>query len=335
MRKSTAWERLTKRTEFWIFIVLLVANVAIYFVSGGQLAEPNQIVSILRAMIVDGLLGMACLIVIVAGGFDLSFPTVAAVSSCLATSICVQYGLSASDPWAGILLSIVLGAVLGMLNGVLIAHFHLNTMLVTLSSATFFLGLALGIFKLKEISATLPNGLRAFGQWSLFEVSSSAGIKSSMSGIFLIYVFIALIVAFVLKKTMFGRALYSIGGSEIAAERAGYKVERIKFILYSLVGAMSGFAGIIRVCLAQQAIPKALLNREFVIIPAVILGGGSFFGGEGTVFGTVTSIALITLVTNSMLLIGIDSYWQKFFNGIVIIIGITVSSLQAKKNGLK
>lgn len=332
MTKSTAWQRLTRRTEFWIFLVLIVAIVGIYFVSDGQLAEPNHIVTILRAMIVDGLLGMACLIVIVAGGFDLSFPTVAACASCIATSICVSLGWSSTNPLAGIILSIIIGAVLGMLNGLLIAHFHLNTMLVTLSSSTFFLGIALGILKLREISADLPNGLRQFGEWSLFEVSSSSGIKSSMSGIFIIYVLTAIIVAVVLRQTMFGRALYSIGGSEIAAERAGYNVEKIKFVLYTVVGAMSGFAGIIRVCLAQQAIPKALLNREFVIIPAVILGGGSFFGGKGTVFGTVTAIALITLVTNSMLLIGVDSYWQKFFNGLVIIIGIMVSSLQAKRN---
>lgn len=334
MQKSTRLQRLTKRTEFYIFLVFIAAIIAIYIASGGQLAEPNQIVTILRAMIVDGILGMACLIVIVGGGFDLSFPTVAAFSSCLSAAICVKFGWSDTTAWAGILLAIGIGAVLGMLNGLLISYFNLNTMLVTLSTSTFFLGLALGVFQLKEISAQLPKGLRAFGEWSLFEVTSSTGITSSMSGIFLIYVITAILVSLVLNKTMFGRALYAIGGSEIAAERAGYPVKKIKFILYTVVGAMSGFAGILRVCLARQAIPKALLNREFVIIPAVILGGGSFFGGEGTVFGTVTAIGLITLVTNSMLLVGIDTYWQKLFNGLVIIIGITVSSLKAKKSKL-
>lgn len=332
MKKSTRWQRLTQKTEFYIFLVLIVAIVAIQIISGGQLSEPNQIVTILRAMIVDGLLGMACLIVIVSGGFDLSFPTVAAFSSCLATTICVKFGWSDTTAFAGILLAIIIGAILGMLNGYLIAYLQLNTMLVTLSTSTFFLGLAMGIFQLKEISAALPKGLHAFGEWALFDVQSSTGIKSSMSGIFIIYVVVAILVALVLRKTMYGRALYAIGGSEVSAERAGYNVKKIKFSLYMVTGALSGLAGIMRVCLAHQAIPKALLNREFVIIPAVILGGGSFFGGEGTVFGTVTSIALITVVTNSMLLIGIDTYWQKFFNGLVIIAGIMISSLQAKKN---
>ena len=332
MQKSTFWQRLTKKTEFYIFLVFIAAIAIIEVVSGGQLSEPNQVVSILRAMIVDGLLGLACLMVIITGGFDLSFPTVATFSASLATTICVQMGWCDTSALAGILLAILIGAVLGALNGVLIAYLHLNTMLVTLSSSTFFLGLAMGVFKFKEISANLPLGLRKFGEWSLFEVQSSTGLNASMSGIFLIFIGMALVVSFVLRKTMYGRSLYAIGGSEIAAERSGFNVKLIKFSLYVVVGALSGFAGITRTCLARQAVFKSLLNREFTIIPEVILGGGSFFGGEGTVFGTVVSVALITLVTNSMLLIGIDTYWQKFFNGVVIIIGIMVSSLQAKRN---
>ena len=87
----------------------------------------------------------------------------------------------------------------------------------------------------------------------------------------------------------------------------------------------------IRVCLASQSIPKALVGKEMNIIPAVILGGASIFGGEGSVFGTVCAISIITVVSNSMLLIGIDTYWQDLFNGVVILIGITVSALQAMR----
>jgi hypothetical protein len=82
----------------------------------------------------------------------------------------------------------------------------------------------------------------------------------------------------------------------------------------------------VRVCMARQSIPKALVGRDMTVIPAVILGGASIFGGEGSVFGTVCAIALITVVSNSMLLIGIDTYWQDFFNGLVILIGVTVSA---------
>lgn len=83
--------------------------------------------------------------------------------------------------------------------------------------------------------------------------------------------------------------------------------------------------------MARQAIPKALEGKEMTIIPAVILGGASIFGGEGSVFGTVCAVAIITVVSNSMLLLGIGTYWQDFFNGLVILIGITISAVQAKR----
>ena len=83
--------------------------------------------------------------------------------------------------------------------------------------------------------------------------------------------------------------------------------------------------------MARQSVPKALVGREMTIIPAVILGGASIFGGEGSVFGTVSAIAIISVVSNSMLLVGIDTYWQDFFNGLVILIGVTVSAVQAMR----
>ncbi len=332
MQKSTVWQRMTKRTEFYIFLVLILMVIVIQLVSGGQLFEPNQVVTILRAMVVDGLFALGCLMVMVSGGFDMSFPAIAALSYSLATTICLNAGWCTTNAWMGFLLSVVFGAILGMLNGVIIANFALNTMLVTLGTQTFFTGLSMGLFELKEITSTLPKGLRAFGEWSLFEVESSAGLKSSMSGLFLILIAVAIIVSLILNKTMFGRALYAIGGNEVSAERAGYNVKKTKFILYTIVGALAGFTGMIRVCMARQSIPKAMVNKEMTIIPAVILGGASIYGGEGTVFGTMCAISLITVVTNSMLLVGIDTYWQKFFNGLIILIGITISSLQAKRN---
>jgi len=332
MKKTSTLQRLFKRTETYIFLVLILLIVVVQIGSGGQLLEPNIVVTIFRTMVVDGLFALGCLLVMVSGGFDMSFPAIAALSYSLATTICLNNGWCTTNAWAGFILSIIFGAILGMLNGVIIANFQLNTMLVTLGTQTFFTGLSMGLFELKEITSTLPKGLRYFGEWSLFEVTGSSGLKASMPGVFILLVLVAIGTSFVLNKTMFGRALYAIGGNEISAERAGYNVKKTKFILYTVVGALAGFTGMIRVCMARQSIPKALVNKEMTIIPAVILGGASIYGGEGSVFGTMTAIALISTVSNSMLLVGMDTYWQKFFNGLIILIGITISSLQAKRN---
>ncbi len=328
---SSAFKRMTKRTEFWIFLVLIVMCVLIQIRSGGQLLSPSTVVTILRSMVVDGMFAMVCLVVMVSGGFDLSFPAIAALAYSLSTTICVNNNWAQSNPLVAFLLAIGIGAVLGMLNGVIIANFKLNTMIVTLGTQTFFTGVSMGLFKMKEITSTLPTGLRSFGELSLFQVTNEYGRTSYMTAMFIPFVILCILTSFVLNKTMFGRALYAIGGNEVSAERAGYNVKRIKFILYTVVGAVSGFIGMVRVCMARQSIPKAMIGKEMTIIPAVILGGASIFGGEGTVFGTVCAITIITVVSNSMLLIGIDSYWQNFFNGLIILVGVTVSAVQAMR----
>lgn len=322
-------KRMTRRTEFYIFLVLIIMCIAIQAVSGGQLFTGTQIVTILRAMVINGMFAMCCLLVMVSGGFDLSFPAIAALAYSLSTTICLNNGWCETNPLMGFVLAAVIGWVLGMLNGWIIANFKLNTMIVTLGTQTFFTGLSMGLLQLKEITSTLPSGFRTLGESYLFEVYNEAGIRSTMSSMFLLFVALCIVTSFVLNRTMFGRALYAIGGNEVSAERAGYNVKRVKFLLYSAVGALSGIIGMVRVCMARQSIPKAMVGTEMTIIPAVILGGASIFGGEGSVFGTVCAVTIITVVSNSMLLIGIDTYWQSFFNGLVILIGVMVSAVQA------
>lgn len=324
-------KRMTRRTEFYIFLVLIVMCIAIQAISGGQLFTGTQIVTILRAMVINGMFAMCCLLVMVSGGFDLSFPAIAALAYSLSTTICLNNGWCETNPLAGFVLAAVIGWVLGMLNGWIISNFKLNTMIVTLGTQTFFTGLSMGLLQLKEITSTLPLGFRTLGESYLFEVYNEAGIRSTMSSMFLLFVALCIVTSFVLNRTMFGRALYAIGGNEVSAERAGYNVKRVKFLLYSVVGALSGIIGMVRVCMARQSIPKAMVGTEMTIIPAVILGGASIFGGEGSVFGTVCAVTIITVVSNSMLLIGIDTYWQNFFNGLVILIGVMVSAVQAMR----
>ena len=330
-------KRLTRRTEFYMFLVLIALCVVVQIISGGQLFSlPNvltrQSVTILRTMVVDGMFALCSLVVMISGGFDLSFPAIAALAYSLSCTICLNNGWCQTNPIMGFVLAAVFGWIMGMLNGWIISNFKLNTMIVTLGTQTFFMGTSLGLFKMKEITSTLPQGFKEFGKAFLFEAKDPvSGIRFTLTAMILFLIALCIIVSFILNKTMFGRALYAIGGNEVSAERAGYNVKRIKFLLYSIVGALSGFIGMIRVCMASQSIPLALEGTEMTIIPAVILGGASIFGGEGSVFGTITAVAIISTVSNSMLLLGIDTYWQNFFNGLVILVGITISALQARR----
>lgn len=328
-------KRMAKRTEFYIFIVLVVLCIVIHIVSGSRLLVPDKIFTILRAMVVDGIFALCSLVVMISGGFDLSFPAVSALAYSLATTLCLNNGWCSENPIMAFVLAILFGFVLGLFNGWIIANFKLNTMLVTLGTQTFFTGLSMGVLKMKEITSTLPAGLKSLGKASLATYTTTIGsrqVSSDLSVTVIFLIIFCILTSFLLNKTMFGRALYAIGGNEVSAERAGYNVKKIKLIMYAGVGAVAGFAGMLRVCLTSQSIPKALTGKEMTIIPAVILGGASIFGGEGSVFGTICAVGIITVVSNSMLLLGIDSAWQDLFNGIIILLGITVSAVQAKRH---
>ena len=301
--------RMTRRTEFYMFIVLLLLCALVQIKSGGKLIMLPGVftrlnVTVLRTMVVDGMFAMCSLLVMISGGFDLSFPAVAALSYSLSTTLCLRNGWCATSPLVGFALAIAIGWILGMLNGWIISNFKLNTMIVTLGTQTLFTGISMGLLALKEITSTLPEGMKAFGKLYIFEGADPAtGIRFALSAMVIPLILLCAVVSFILNRTMFGRALYAIGGNEVSAERAGYNVKRTKFLLYSAVGAVSGLIGMIRVCMESQSIPKAMVGREMTIIPAVILGGASIYGGEGTVFGTIVAVAIISLVSNSMLIL--------------------------------
>jgi simple sugar transport system permease protein len=127
---------------------------------------------------------------------------------------------------------------------------------------------------------------------------------------------------------MLGRGIYAIGGDEAAAERAGFNVRAIKMFLYCLVGALAGVTGIVRISMIDYADPSSMLGMELTVIAAVVLGGTRVTGGMGTLTGTILGVALMTILENSLILLGIPTYWSRAFTGAIIIIGTGVTARQ-------
>jgi len=134
---------------------------------------------------------------------------------------------------------------------------------------------------------------------------------------------------------MLGRGIFAIGGDEIAAQRAGFNVFRTKMFIYGLAGAMAGIGGIARACMMQNCHPTNLNGMEMTVIAAVVLGGTRVTGGVGTLTGAILGVALMTVMSNSLILIGIPIYWQRVFTGAIIIIGTGVSAYQATRSSIK
>ena len=135
----------------------------------------------------------------------------------------------------------------------------------------------------------------------------------------------------VLRYTTFGRGLYAMGGDESAAERAGFKVRRIKFWLFVIVGIIASLAGLVRTTSMDSMHPTNLLGMELMVIAAVVLGGASITGGSGTLTGAMLGTLLIVIVQNSMILIGVPTFWQGFALGVLIIVGTGISAVQVTR----
>jgi simple sugar transport system permease protein len=222
----------------------------------------------------------------------------------------------------------VIGAVLGAINGFLIAMFKLPPLIVTLGTASMFRGFMQGALNSRQL-AVIPEGMSSFGNQALFVVRDAVTEQTARMPTTFIVLVIVLIIAFlIMRYTMFGRGLYAIGGNELSARRAGFNVDLIKFFLYVGVGITASLAGLMRVCMMTQMHPTNMLGMEMMVIAGVVLGGTAITGGSGSLTGCMLGTFLIVMVQNSLIIMGIPTFWQGVTLGILILIGTGVSAYQ-------
>lgn len=322
-------KKMLQKNEFYIFLTIVLLCLVIEFRSG-QFFTGNNIVDIIRSMIVPGMFSIGAFIIIISGGIDVSFPAIAALSSYATTRMLVNMNYQGSI-LLPFLIAALIGLFLGSINGFFISMFKLPTLIITLGTQSVFRGVMQGVLNSVQIDQ-LPQPMEEFAYSNLFVAKNPvSGLTSSMPVSVLIFIGILIIAFLILRFTMLGRGIYAIGGDEDSAIRAGFNVKYIKFFIYCFVGVIAGIAGITRVCMMQMCVPTNLFGMEMIVIAAVVLGGTSITGGFGSLTGAMLGILLLTIVQNSLLLLGIPTFWQQFFTGLLIIVGTGISALQVKK----
>ncbi|MEI6386152.1 MAG: ABC transporter permease [Spirochaetota bacterium] len=317
--------RFFARSEPWVLAAIVILSLLIQARSG-QFFTGNNLVDLARAFIVPGLLSIGCMMVIVSGGIDVSFTAVAALAMYITDKILLQSGY-AGNVILAYAMSAGFGLLMGALNGFLIAFLRLPTLVVTLGTGSLFTGLMFGAFSAS--ASDVPPAIVAHGKETLFTAANNElGLSSNMPSQILILVGMLFLAFLLLRYTMLGRGIYAIGGDEAAAERAGFNVRAIKMFLYCLVGVLAGITGISRISMMAYADPSTFQGMELTVIAAVVLGGTRVTGGLGTLTGTILGIALMMILANSLILIGIPTYWSRAFTGAVIIIGTGVTAHQ-------
>lgn len=303
-----------------LIVVMSIANPSFFTLNTGF--------SILRSAIVPVVLALGVLIVVITGGIDVSFAAIAIFAGYSTVTFCLQMGF---DPGLfGIFaIAIGVGAALGFVNGIVIARFNLPTLIVTLGTQGVFFG-AMYTFVGASYYAELPDSMAALATSNLLDIETSAG-RAYLHVLVLPVLLLCLLVAWALKRTMFGRSLYAMGGDMEAARRAGFRVKRTQVSVYVLVGALAAIAGVIHIVLSRSANPRDLVGGELDIIAAVVLGGASIFGGRGSVIGTVLGVLLVQVMKNSLLLAGVPSAWLRTAIGVLLVLGVGIQAVAARR----
>jgi ribose transport system permease protein len=292
------------------FIALLVVAAGLAVMSPDFLTVAN-LLNVMRQVSINALIAFGMTLVILLGGIDLSVGSILALSSVF-TATLISRG---TEPVVATLVGIASGAVMGAANGLVIAKGKVAPFIATLGTMTILRGLAL----------VLSNGSPVTGINSAFFTMLGGGYVADLIPIPVIWMALMFaVIWFVLKKTVFGRHVYAVGGNEEASRLSGVSVDRVKIWVYTLSGAMSAMAGIILTSRLNSAQPTAGAGYELDAIAAVVLGGTSLTGGRGWIFGTLVGALLIGVLNNGLNLLGVSSFYQQVIKGVVILLAVLI-----------
>lgn len=315
------------RSEFYVLLIIIILSVIIE-VKSGLFFTSNNLVDLMRSIIVNGIFAVVALLSFISTGPDVSFPLIAALSSYLA----VQWGVTNNHDGSIVvpfLIAMAAGFVLGAINGIIISIYRFPSLIVTLATSSIYSGILFGYFEAERMD--LPESLHRFGRMNLLTVTDSkSGLGSSLPYTFIFLVLIYLLAYIVLDKTTMGRGVYAVGGDEVAATRAGFNVKKYRFWIFSINGVLAAIAGLCYTVMSQKLLPTEFAGGEMIVIAAIVLGGTRLTGGVGTLFGCLVGTVLLSMVSNSLIMLGIPITWQKVFIGSIIIIGTAISMTKSK-----
>lgn len=317
------------------FVVLIILFV-FFSIKADSFCTVNSLLLVCKHVAQYGILGIGMTYVIITGGIDLSVGSVVGIVGMLAGGF-IQEGLTLNFAGVTVYMSvplitvvcIIIGILIGMVNGALVAKCKLAPFIVTLGTMYIFRGLA----NIRSGGNTFSSikGNEALGNAGIMNFDSRLFAAGSFPGVpiaAVLFLVLAVIAAFVLKKTAFGWHILAIGGNEKAARLSGIKVEKNIIMVYAISGACSALVGLITMAQIAASHPKTGDTWEMNAIAAVVLGGTSMSGGVGTIGGTVIGAFVIGVINDGMTMCGVSEFWQKVIKGIVIILAVLIDQFQ-------
>ena len=309
---------------------LLAFGALILIIVVFSLASPNflqfdNVVGILLATTVTGVLALGVTFVIITGGIDLSIGTVMTLSAVMTAIFLTEWHLPIP---LGIMAGLATGALAGLVNGIFIAKLKIPSFIATLGMLNVAKGLALVISGLRPIYF---NDTPAFNQAAMGSVVSAVVPGLDVPNIVLVFFGAAILASLVLSKTILGRYTFALGSNEEAARLSGVSVDAWKMAVYTLAGLFSGLAGVLIGARLNSAQPSLGQGYELDAIAAAVIGGTSLSGGEGSILGTVIGAFIISTLTNGLRIMSVPQEWQTVVTGGIVIIAVYLDIVRRRR----
>lgn len=306
--------------RFGITLVLILVCIILSLVSDVFLTKTN-ILNVLRQISYTTIVAFPMTLLFIGGLTDLSPGAVMAFAGVVAANLMVNSGLSMP---VAMLITMVLGAAIGLINGAVITYFNLPPFIVTMAMQQVARGAALAYTKGYTVSG-LSDSFKYIGQGVLFGMIPVPVLLVAVLGI---------LTWIILNKTRIGRHIYAVGGNPFAAEAAGINIRRLKIGLYIFSGVFAVIAGFVLTARLGVGQPNMAEGVEFDAMTSVVIGGTSMSGGTGTIYGTIIGAMFMGVLSNMLNLLGVDAYFQQIVRGVIIIVAICIDAFSKgrKKN---
>lgn len=301
---------------------ILVAFVVLYLflavnpqTSRSFLTRQNMF-NVLRQISTNLYLACGMTMIIILGGIDLSVGSIIALSGCVAAACVSRYGLPIP---VAIVTGILIGAVFGMINGLIVSKTTIPPFIVTLANMNIARGLAYVYTGGSPVRVVTK-------EWQFI----GAGYIGIIPTPVIILIIVLIITGLLMNNTKLGRHIYAVGGNVQAAQFSGISVSRVKFWIFTYSGIMAGLAGIVLASRMYSGQPTAGDGAEMDAIAAVVVGGTSMSGGSGKIGGTIIGALIIGFLNNGLNLMNVNSFWQYVVKGLVILLAVFIDFFRTK-----
>lgn len=314
------FSRITSHQTFWVFMAAVLACVALSLLTDTFATERN-LFNVTRNFAFVGIIAIGMTAVIASGGIDLSVGSTLVLSA-MAVGITMASGMPF---WAGALAAIGISLLVGLVNGVLIAYAKMPPFVVTLGMLSVARSLAMVLSNNRMVYE--------FGPDHELLLWLGGGATFGLPHPLIILIILAVVTSFAFKWLRWGQYIFAIGGNEQAARLTGIPVNAIKVSVYMFSALMAGVTGILEVGWLGGVTTNLGQAMELTVIAAAVIGGANLAGGVGTAFGAVVGALLIEVIRNSLILLGISTFWQGTFVGAFIVIAVAFDRFRQSQGG--